>query len=149
MNTQNVSAQLYEKLLPDQSLTYNCKTDPTLPYLETCFDPVDSDKKIENAFQGQLDLSEYYKSPEVFNKMKQTYYDQTMEGEVNNQPIVEVRATPVLYNSSDTILNTVGPRDYLEKNIKESFGSSMNGTNFYYVLAFIVFVFILYYLIKF
>lgn len=82
MNTQNVSAQLYVKqLTPDpQAGLYGCDSQ-TYPYLSTCIDNVETDANIENAFQKQLDLSEYYKSPEVFEVMKEKYSDRTMEGE--------------------------------------------------------------------
>ena len=67
METQNVSAQLFVKNLPKNS--------------EISEDPVESDTQIENAFQKQLDLTEYYKSPNVFDAMKKQFQDQTMEAE--------------------------------------------------------------------
>ena len=48
MDTQNVSAQLYFKQL--ENIDGNAQ----------------SDASIENTFQKQLDLSEYYKSKNVF-----------------------------------------------------------------------------------
>ena len=67
--SQNVSAQLYFNQLP---------TEKTNDF--------ESDKLIENAFQSQLNLSEYYKSPGVFNKMKELYLDKTMEGSAAPEP---------------------------------------------------------------
>ena len=67
--SQNISAQLFVKVLPSPSTAnYNgCKQDFRSPYLTTCVNNVDSDTAIENAFQQQLNLTEYYKSPAVFN----------------------------------------------------------------------------------
>ena len=144
METQNVSAQLYEKQLPDDPLIYNCKTDPTNSYLETCVDPAVSGAKIENAFQEQLNLSEYYKSPYVFETMKKTYYDETMEAEVNNDPIVEVAVTPMKYANADAVLEPVGPRDFLQKKLlgaKESFGSSSGGSFFLWMVLIVLIIF--------
>lgn len=64
METQNVSAQLFVKNLPKNSEIN-----------------LESDTQIENAFQKQLDLTEYYKSPNVFDAMKKQFQDQTMEAE--------------------------------------------------------------------
>jgi len=105
MNTQNVSAQLYFKQLPE---------DPTAG-------PVQSDAQLENTFQQQLNLSEYYKSPQVFNTMKENYMDKTVEG-IYKQPMV----TSSVYPSPPPVQpNTmVGPTDFLNKFIKEGFGST-------------------------
>ena len=86
MDTQNVSAQLYNKQLNIDSKDgkYGCKD--TYPYLSTCVNDTESDNNIENAFQQQLDLSEYYKSPNVFNSIKDSYMDKTMENETKEEP---------------------------------------------------------------
>ena len=123
MNTQNVSAQLYVKqLTPDpQAGLYGCDSQ-TYPYLSTCVDNVTTDANIENAFQQQLDLSEYYKSPEVFNVMKEKYSDRTMEGKntesVNFTSLPEPKIAPTLI--------PVGPTDFLKKMLKSSFGATSN-----------------------
>jgi hypothetical protein len=120
MDTQNVSAQLYEKQLPDVPLDYNCITDPTVPFLQTCVSDTQTDVNIENAFQKQLDLSEYYKSPLVFNQMKEEFMDKTMDHE--NTPVVDVPVTKETASNEPELI-PVGPRDFLEKLItKESFG---------------------------
>jgi hypothetical protein len=62
MDTQNVSAQLYFKQLP---------VDPNAT-------SVQSDAEIENAFQKQLNLASYYKTPGVFNEIKNKYIDKTI-----------------------------------------------------------------------
>jgi len=79
METQNVSAQLYVKQLPNDPAAgcYGCGNNDT--YLSTCVNDVVTDAAIEKAYQQQLDLSEYYKSPYVFDTMKKDFMDQTME----------------------------------------------------------------------
>ena len=122
MDTQNVSAQLYFKQLPEDksAASYNCQN--TYPNLSTCVDNVQTDTNIENAFQKQLNLSEYYKSPEVFQTMKQDFMDQTMEGE--HQPVKMVNSS-VFGNPPPVPVNIpVGPTDFLKKFIKEGFGST-------------------------
>ena len=89
--TQNVSAQLYFKQLPAEDIKFGCnnisgETLSTHEALSTCVNDIDSDKLIENAFQSQLNLSEYYKSPGVFNKMKENYMNKTMEGSATPEP---------------------------------------------------------------
>ena len=141
MNSQNVSAQLYNKqLTPDpKEGVYGCDSQ-TYPYLSTCVDNTKTDTNIENAFQKQLDLSEYYKSPNVFNAMKKEYSDNTMEGEN-----ILSEKTPLVYtnnitNTSEPVKRRavpqqipVGPTDFLNKFIKSGFGTT--GSN---VLMFIV-----------
>ena len=109
MDTQNVSAQLYFKQLPEDpsSASYNCQN--TFPNLSTCVENVATDTQIENAFQKQLNLSEYYKSPEVFDTMKQTFMDRTMEHEnVESSGIPQPPKPP----SVPTVI-PVGPTDFL------------------------------------
>ena len=120
METQNVSAQLYFKQLPEDrdAASYNCQD--TYPNLSTCVDNTSTDAQIETAFQKQLNLSEYYKSPEVFDTMKREFTDQTMDGQ--NQPVSTEQPQPKP-PAVPTVI-PVGPTDFLNKFIKESFGST-------------------------
>jgi hypothetical protein len=121
MDTQNVSAQLYFKQLlvdPDTG-KFNCEVVPD--GLSTCVDPVSSDAQIENAYQEQLSLSEKYKSPEIFQVMKQTFMDQTMENE--NTPVYRYeKPEPVPPSVPITIPS--GAEDRLKRFVKESFGGN-------------------------
>ncbi len=120
METQNVSAQLYNKQLPSDpnAGSYNCQ--PAYPYLSTCVNNTTTDAQIENAFQDQLNLSEYYKSPNVFNTIKRDFMDQTMEYE--NTPVANSKPQPE--PTSQPVKIPVGPTDFLNRFIKESFGST-------------------------
>ena len=120
MDTQNVSAQLYFKQLPeDASLTSSGyqNNNQNIPTTN-----VQTDISIENAFQKQLNLSEYYKSPEVFETIKKDFMDQAMEG--SDTPVTK----PTTYPDPPPvpIKIPVGPTDFLNKFIKESFGSTSN-----------------------
>jgi len=124
MDTQNVSAQLYFKQLPaDKSAgSYNCEN--TGPYLSTCVNNVETDTQIENAFQDQLNLSEIYKSPQIFNKVKEQFMNETMEAQntpVNGPSFPQNKKPPP---PSVPINIPVGPEDFLRKFIKEGFGST-------------------------
>jgi len=122
--SQNVSAQVYFKQLPNDpnagNFGCNNKGDGIL---STCVNDVDTDKNIENAFQDQLDLSEYYKSPEVFDQMKKRYMDPTMENLNADQPQeVPKTVVPMVPVPQKT---PVGPTDFLDKKIsKSTFGGS-------------------------
>ena len=122
METQNVSAQLYFRQLPQDNSagSYNCKN--TYPNLSTCVNDTQTDAQIENAYQQQLNLTEYYKSPEVFNTMKQEFMDQTMEGQ--NQPSQPVSSSVYPQPPSVPVVVPVGPRDFLQRFIKEGFGGA-------------------------
>jgi len=123
MDTQNVSAQLYIKQLsPDPKAgLYGCDSQ-TYPYLSTCVDNIITDKAIENAFQQQLDLSEYYKSPEVFDVMKKEYTDRTMEGENEAKPQITPPSIPAMTPIPPMI--PVGPTDFLKNMLNiSSFGA--------------------------
>jgi hypothetical protein len=132
MDTQNVSAQLYFKQLPEDPSTtkYNCQD--TYPNLSTCTNSVATDAQIENAFQKQLNLSEYYKSPEVFDTMKRDFMDQTMEGQLKEPPENQPQAQPRPPSVPTKI--PVGPTDFLNRFIKESFGSTSIGNIIGYTL---------------
>jgi hypothetical protein len=81
METQNVSAQVYFKQLPTDPNAgrYGCNNTDNL--LSTCVNDVETDANIENAFQSQFGLSEYYKTPGVFNAIKTDFIDKTMGNE--------------------------------------------------------------------
>jgi len=109
---ENVSQQLFTKQLPPSEMAsyYGCVNDFTTPYLTTCSTQEDS-TQIENAFQKQLTLSEYYKSKYVFDAVKRDYMDQTMEN-VNRPPVIPSpdvnpppeRPPPPPQDSFDTVL---------------------------------------------
>ena len=144
MNTQNVSAQLYVKqLTPDpQAGLYGCDSQ-TYPYLSTCVDNVTTDSNIENAFQKQLDLSEYYKSPEVFNVMKEKYTDRTMEGENTAKPSLPEPSLPEPKVAPTLI--PVGPTDFLKKMLKSSFGATTGMNDIFGILIVILIICVLIY----
>jgi hypothetical protein len=133
MDTQNVSAQLYIKQLPQDAKEgmYGCDS-ATYPYLSTCVDAVPTDANIENAFQEQLNLSEYYKSPDVFNTMKEEFMDRTMEGE--NEPVDKLPDIPPPPPKPIQPMVPVGPTDFLNKYIKSGFGS-VSKKNVYLIIA--------------
>ena len=137
METQNVSAQVYKKQLPDQfDGQFGCMY--TDPFLSTCVQDVSSDKSIEDAFQKQLDLSLYYKNKKVFDSMKQEYMSQTMEGK-NEQPEPEMKRMPVM--STPIPANaTVGPRDFLQNMINSSSKSSFGSTSSSFWIFIIIFI---------
>ena len=124
MDTQNVSAQLYFKQLPAdiKESSYGCDSQ-TYPYLSTCVDNVSTDANIEDAFQKQLDLSEYYKSPNVFGAMKQKYMEPTMQYE--NLSIPQIMPPDLPPMISAPLMIPVGPEDFLDKYLSiSSFGST-------------------------
>lgn len=150
METQNVSAQLYNKQLPmEQRATYygcNANEDITSPFLTTCVDPVESENSIENAFQEQMGLAEYYKSPGVFESMKNDYSSKTMDfsnlDDSNILPVsiqpTELTDLPEPGSLPDTVERPeVGPTDFLKETLNRSkemfngtksrFGSSTGG----------------------
>lgn len=123
--SQNISAQLFVKELPNaQRADYTgCQQDFNSPYLTTCVNNVSSDVAVENAFQKQLSLSEYYKSPGVFNTIKNDYMEKTVEGHFETEK-VDLNPPRVPQVSSAPLKLPVGPRDFIQNGIKESFGSS-------------------------
>ena len=129
METKNVSAQLYFKQLPEDrsAASYNCED--TFPNLSTCVNNVETDKAIENAFQKQLNLSEYYKSPEVFEAVKEDFMDQTMEAENTPLPtLTEQREEKRPPPPSVPEKIPSGPTDFLVRFLnKSSFGASGYG----------------------
>ena len=146
--SQNISAQLFVKELPaaNRADFTGCQQDFNSPEFTTCVNNVNSDTAVENAFQSQLSLSEYYKSPQVFNTIKNNYMKQTMEGhfeteEVNLNP--DLQTMPPEVSSAPTVI-PVGPRDFIQGGIKktfesfgqmkESFGNSFGSTNLKIIL---------------
>lgn len=99
--TQNISAQLFVKELPERAIFTGCKQDFNIPYLTTCIDSTESDRAVENAFQSQLNLSEYYKSPGVFDSMKRDYMSKTMEAPYETAT-VNLNPEPVKNNNVST-----------------------------------------------
>jgi hypothetical protein len=130
METQNISAQLFVKQLPQAQLASfdGAKTDYNTNYLNTSVNYPDSDKNIEDAFQKQLDLSDYYKSVQVFDTMKKVF--DTNEGTFNTNANIPVDRDLKKNPFSSKIL-PVGPRDSvydqpddsLVNKAKESFGN--------------------------
>jgi hypothetical protein len=120
--TQNVSAQLFTKQLhPDELASYyGCYNVPVIPYLTTCVDPIVSDAQIENAFQKQMNLADYYKGKSVFETMKRDFMDQVMgkppEDDIGPPQEEPSKAEPVI---------PVGPRDFLFDSISH-FGPGGN-----------------------
>jgi hypothetical protein len=108
MDTQNVSAQLYFKQLPEDpsSGKFGCFQEGN--NLSTCVNGVESDAQIENTFQQQLNLTEYYKSPAVFNTMKRDFMDKTMDHAnqpppepVNEEPTPPPAIPSIFFNKSN------------------------------------------------
>ena len=124
MESQSVSAQLYFKQLANQQ------------------GDQDSDSSIENAFQKQLDLSEYYKSKTVFDTMKRDYMDKTREG--SDSPPAEVPvARPTTSNENVTPKNiNVGTSPVIQKSIfgKSTFGASGDNNNIYIIILVLLIV---------
>jgi hypothetical protein len=111
MDTQNVSAQLYFKQLP----TGNSAS------------PTQSSSELENAFQKQLDLSEFYKGKDVFEKVKNEFMDQTEEGIGDNEVPPMSGLPQQLPEPPPKIIEDkpiVGPTDFLNRFIKEGFGKT-------------------------
>jgi hypothetical protein len=150
--TQNISAQLFVKELPAaQRADFNgCKQDFNAMHFTTCDNYTESDNAVENAFQQQLSLSEYYKSPYVFETLKQNYMAKTMDShfetaEVNLAPSPKTMPPEV---STGTPNVTVGSRDLIQNGIKdsgifkESFGAMSGGkSHILFIIALFVIVF--------
>jgi hypothetical protein len=111
MDTQNVSAQLYFKQLPmdPNSGMYGCNSQGS-QFETTCVNDVITDANIENAFQSQLNLDSYYKTPGVFNTMKADYMDRTLGGETfqNANPPMELKINPAPPVPSQNSKSTFG-----------------------------------------
>ena len=125
--SQNISAQLFVKELPPTAIFTGCKQDFNSPYLTTCVDNVDSDVAVENAFQSQLNLSEYYKSPYVFDTIKRDYMSKTMDSTYETAEVNLNREPP----SGKSTPQIISPPVY---NVKESFGS-MDNRSMYLIIG--------------
>ena len=138
-DVKNVSAQLYDKQLPPDTNAayYGCKNDFNTPDLTTCVDYSKTDKQIENAFQKQLNLSEYYKNPRVFETIKEDFTDQTMEGLNYSDKTRFIHREK--HGKSVKPIIPVGPRDFMG-NIKESFGMKSSYFNWLLIIIFLVIV---------
>ena len=153
--TQNISAQLFVKELPAaQRADFNgCQQDFRSPNFTTCVEPVSSDSAVEQAFQKQLSLSEYYKSPEVFNTIKTNYMAKTMEGHFETEE-VQVGPTPMTMPpevSSTPVSVPVGPRDFIQGGIKnsglytETFGAMSEISTTTWIIIIAIIAFLIYY----
>ena len=147
--TQNVSAQLFTKQLPpsERASYYGCKNDFTSPNLTTCVNYEDSDTSIENAFQKQLDLSLVYKSPIVFDTIKKNFMDQTMENENSpDETIPEMTSEKELSEAKETV--PVGPRDFLEGLIKETFGKNSAKWSIHLLVILVILILIIFFVLN-
>ena len=136
--SQNISAQLFVKELPaaNRADFTGCKN--FSPNFTTCVNNVESDAAVENAFQKQLSLSEYYKSPEVFNTIKNNYMNKTTEGHFETEQDLNPQRSMPPEVSSATMnedLKTVFKG-------KESFGLSTSNSVFLLIIAIILGYFI-------
>ena len=147
--SQNISAQLFVKELPSSSRANytGCQQDFSSPYLTTCVNNVESGVAVENAFQKQLNLSEYYKSPEVFNTVKNDYMKKTMEGHFETEE-VDLNPPPVMPSGSSPLKIPVGPRDFIQNGIKETFGSMGDKINYKIILLLAIIVIIIFIYLK-
>jgi len=137
METQNISAQLFVKQFPQAQLASfdGARTDYNTNHLTTSVNYPDSDRNIEETFQKQLDLSDYYKSVQVFDKMKQVF--DTNEGTFNTTaniaPDRDLKKIPFSNNilpvgPRDSLYNTAN--DSLVNKSKESFGREYSKESF-------------------
>ena len=131
--SQNISAQLFVKELPaaNRADFTGCQQDFSSPNFTTCVNNVESDAAVENAFQKQLSLSEYYKSPEVFNTIKNNYMNKTTEGHFETeQDLNPQRSMPPEVSSAtmNADLKTVFKG-------KESFGNISSANTLLLIIA--------------
>ena len=136
---ENVAAQLFVKELPPTGRAYfdGAQQDFRSKYLTTNVDNVASDAAIENAFQKQLELTEYYKSPAVFETIKDNYMSKTMDAEYQLKKVDLEPEQVTGKTGSQPIDVNVGT--------KSSFGSSpkpSGGNNNFILILVIVFIFL-------
>jgi hypothetical protein len=124
-------------------------------YLETCVDDSNAVYQIENAFQQQLDLSDAYKSKQIFEKMKNMFHDQTMEG-INGTklspeevfPKVELEQGAVTpkdpLSVRDNLFNSIKSKEFFGSGSKEFFDTSDPKYIIGYLLLAIVVIYIFY-----
>ena len=126
MDTQNVSAQLYMKQLPNDSMESSYCGDSN-GYLNTCVNATKSDAMIENAFQQQMELAEIFKSPQIFENTKNTFMNQVM-GYTEPGPVSEITQLIPRESSRRIPKETMKPSKSLPSTVKESFGEMSSGT---------------------
>ena len=123
MDTQNVSAQLYFKQLPasasETSVNFN----------------VETDAQIETAFQEQLNLSEIYKSPEIFNQIKEKFMNET---NLDESTSIKFEQSQVPSPPQVPVKIPVGPEDFLRRFIKEGFGKTSGLKIVMFIILFIL-----------
>jgi hypothetical protein len=146
-DVKNISAQLYEKQLhpTPKAAEYGCRDDITARNLTTCVNGHSSDTQIETAFQKQLNLSEAYKSPLIFNAMKRDFMDQTMESGNNKRaPGIDYLEEPKV-GPAQTSTAPSGPRDFLNFLVygKENFGL---GSDMMCIVFIVIFAVLFYFL---
>ena len=155
MEITNISAQLYNKQLkPDELASYyGCKDDILTTHLTTCVNDVESDAQIENAFQKQLDLSDYYKGRSVYDEIKKDFMDKVMEND-NHPPgfsapelVNRVRQPAVTSEAVPHI--EAGPRDKLKQSIKskEFFGKKNDKSILHLIIAAVAIFLIVFFLL--
>ncbi len=139
MDTQNVSAQLYFKQLPmdPNSGRYGCNSQGS-QFETTCVSDIISDANIENAFQSQFGLSEYYKTPGVFNAIKNAFMDRTLGGEMDQteNPPMKMEINPAPPVPSQNSKSNFGDIDL--------FSVSIGGLLGYFVLFFGIYLVVKY-----
>ena len=150
MEVNNISAQLFnQQLKPDvRASYYGCKDDMLTNHLTTCVDDLNSDAQLENTFQKQLDLSDFYKGQSVFDEIKKDFMDRTMDHENNPTETIPSIREPVVTSSAKPVIE-VGPRDFLFSSIfsKEFFGKKSTGKTFLYLLLAALLIFIVVFLL--
>jgi hypothetical protein len=141
--SQNISAQLFVKELPTalQANFNGCKQEIS-PFLTTCVNNVDSDAAVENAFQKQLSLSEYYKSPAVFNTIKQDYMSKTMDSSYETQE-VDLGPQPITGETGSQPPDVVDFVKTGNDTVKESFGSMGSNNVMLILIGAVILYFIL------
>ena len=142
--SQNISAQLFVKELPTSSqANFNgCKQDFSSPYLTTCVNNVSSDRAVEDAFQKQLSLSEYYKSPYVFDTIKREYMSKTMDSSYETQE-VDLGPQPITGETGSQPPDVVDFVKTGNDTVKESFGSMGSNNVMLILIGAVILYFIL------
>jgi hypothetical protein len=140
---ENVAAQLFVKELPPTGRAYfdGARQDFRSKHLTTNVDNVESDTAIENAFQKQLNLTEYYKSPYVFDTVKRDYMSKTMDAEYETEK-VSLEPEPLTDRTGSQPID-------LKVGTRESFGAytpSANNNRLNAILAAVLVVLFLYFI---
>ena len=136
--TQNISAQLFVKELPERAIFTGCQQDFNTPYLTTCVNNVESGREVENAFQSQLSLSEYYKSPGVFDTIKRDYMSRTMDATYETAK-VDLNPEPLKNNKVSTPqIDPINQLNSLPVNtLKQTFGATSDNNNLFILIGLI------------